>query len=245
MGGKDRLIERIFALTGVSDFLVAAQTMGKGAEVNPANPFAPKTDLNEAQKKFWQTFALGEYQQGLNKQFQKHFSPQELQRVAQFYTSPFRTKILVTLNTEASLVGFHNNKSETYSEVELSKNKITLIQSIINLHKVNPLLEDQKEKLKSEIRRARKLLEILSYGTGGNLKEDLEKNEVFLRDFEIRAIRFFGKAFEQVRESELRELVRVMTDPKVQDAAQLIISYHYYFLEKHLESLTNSQSKSE
>lgn len=242
---KDALIEKIFTRTRMAKFLEMVDQIKGAKDIGPANPFAPSRELGAKKRELWQNFPAAEYSSGFKKQFLELFEARELREIAMFYENPFRSKILVQLNTDALLVGLleklaTRDPTKDLERVAMSRNKVTLLQSVINLHKINPLIEDQREDLKTNIRRQRKLLEILKDGVAGKAREALEANEALLQNFDAKVIRYFGKAFEGVSESELREIVRVMSDKKngelIQNAAQLLVSYHYYFLKKYFQT---------
>ena len=69
-----------------------------------------------------------------------------------------------------------------------------------------------------------------------NEAKEVGKEVVHLEDiykkFNFYILKFLGSKFLDYRESELKEVSRVMTDEAVQRAAQLIVSYHYYFIKE-------------
>lgn len=231
---KAVLVEQILLKSGVADFNVMVKQIKKNETVSPANAFVPKQEFSSEQQAFWSDFPLADYVDGLKKQMERLFALKELETIKTFYTNPFHAKILARFNSDASFVGFWEKLPELeLDQTRLSKNKITLIQSLVNLHKINPLIEDQKKQLRSEVERQKKVLEILKLADETIVRIEKERNEKYLKQFDLLAIKFLGKSFASYRASELREMTRVMRAKEVQDYAQLATNYHYHFLENY------------
>lgn len=226
---KYAVIDSIFEHAGVSDFLEMAATVREGKEAALSNPFVFAAYPLREKRELWLKFFPVEYASGLRKQFMDLFTLKQLDQVARFYENPFRRKILVILNTEAFAGRLFANKTPEL-RAATSKNKMNLIQSLANLHKLNQIFHDQSETLKTRIRKKRKLKSILNKGKPSEVSASLVKEEALLKGFKKRTAFFLARAFEKTRESELREMVRVMKDKTLQDAGQLLVSYHYFFL---------------
>lgn len=241
---KDGVITSIFQKTSVSSFIEMVKAIKEGKVPSASNPFFTQAQSSNEAKEFWKTFPIEEYEKGLRKQFQDLFNFGKLKNVESFYSNPFPAKILLYLNSRASLINLNEKlRADEGEDIKVTKNKLTLIQSLINLHKINPLIEDQKDKLKKEIARSTKLMEILKYGRQSDAGEKLTENEALLDNYDTLMVRYFAKSLSDIRESEIRELVRVMKSSTIQDAGQLIVSYHYYFLDKEMARKTITDTK--
>lgn len=229
---KDEIMSSILSLSEVGSFIDGIKKIKKGKSPSFSNPY--EKELRDDGFIEWKTFPVDEYAAGLKDQFKTQFNIPDLYRAKEFYSDPFKGKILTLLNTKAELHRFMPQLlAGVFKNARASKNKLTLIQSVINLHKINPLIEDQKNKLKNRIKRLRELMEVLENASQTIEAEELRVKERILQEFDGHIIRFYAHALEETREAELRELVRVMKSNKVaQSAGQIFTTYHYFFLDR-------------
>ena len=224
-------VKEVLEKTRIQEFGSFVASVKKNLNPDPTNPYTPYNLLSPRDKSFYKSFDLVEYFSGIQKQLMKNFSVNELSKVAAFYENPFNTKILTHLNSDALLVNAYKELGEAKS-VKLTKAKAQLLQNVLNLHKLNQLIIDQKNELSKELYRKKELLAILETGSSTEVGKEVVHLEDIYKKFNYYILKFLGSKFLDYRESELKEVSRVMTDEAVQRAAQLIVSYHYYFIKE-------------
>lgn len=224
-------VKKVLENTSIQEFGSFVTSVKKNLNPDPTNPYTPDTLLSPRAKSFYKSFDLVEYFSGIQKQLMKNFSVNELSKIAAFYENPFNTKIITHLNSDALLVDAYKDLGEAKS-VKLTKAKAQLLQNVLNLHKLNQLIIDQKNELSKELYRKKELLAILETGSSTEVGKEVVHLEDIYKKFNFYILKFLGSKFLDYRESELKEVSRIMTDEAVQRAAQLIVSYHYYFIKK-------------
>lgn len=222
-------VKKVMEKTRIQEFSEFVASIKKGAVPDPTNPYSPDSVLSPKENSFFKSFDLVRYQTGLIKQLMQNFNVSELQEIEKFYSNPFNSKILTHLNTKALLVGAYQELDQAKLDT-ISKAKARLLQEVLNLHKINLLVVDQKNELSKELYRKKELLAILETGDTTEVGRDVERLEDIYKQFSFYILKYLGNKFENYRDSELKEIARVMTSNTVQNAAQLMVSYHYYFL---------------
>ncbi|MCO4753729.1 MAG: hypothetical protein KC478_04570 [Bacteriovoracaceae bacterium] len=230
---------KVLSNVGILNFVSFVETVKNSQAPRPTNPYAPITALGHKDKSFYISFPANEYLGGLLKQMANLFTVKELQKIAKFYENPFYSKMITHLNTDASLVGVHK-KLDLEKTARITKEKAMLLQKLIGIHNMNPLILDQKKQVKIELNRHVELLKILEMAKTTNTAKEKQKYETILDQFEFLILSYLGTQFEDYKTSELREIIRVMDQKLIQKAAQLFVSYHYYFMEKSLREFNQS-----
>ncbi|MBC77609.1 MAG: hypothetical protein CME64_16510 [Halobacteriovoraceae bacterium] len=222
-------VKKVIEKTRIQEFGEFVASIKKGAVPEPTNPYSPDSALSLKEESFYKSFDLFRYQSGLIKQLMHNFETSELEEIERFYSNPFNAKILTHLNTDAFLVGAYKRLDQAKLS-KLSKNRAKLLQKVLNLHKLNLLVVDQKNELSKELYRKKELLAILETADTTEVGRDVERLEDIYKQFSFYTLKYLGNKFEDYQDTELKEIARIMTSKPVQKAAQLIVSYHYYFL---------------
>lgn len=233
---KTRHIHKLATYLNIFEFINMANMLGDKRKVSPVNPHYPPAagSYNENNWHYWKHYPVNQYSEDMRTVFMNEFTLDELSKSSAFYERPFNSKIFNLLYTKAPLVDFNlHPRASASEELELSEARKKLIKGIIKIYRMDSLLKREKEKLRRNLAKQKKLLEILSKDEEDPLYLKIKNLERDLEEFEELSLVYLGRALADVSDNEILEFFRVCKNPAYGKVGQTILNLHYFLFQKH------------
>lgn len=237
-------IENLLLITGPQDFVSYVQQVQAKAEVNMANPFAPRAELSSESSYYWTYFQGSEYLNELKKQIFSSFTSNEIDEIYKFYKNPFHAKYLIHFNTRARLSGLHNRiGKENIEDLKIIADKMVLTKNLLTTHLLQPIIEKEKELLQKEIDRINQIYSVVKLSNNVTTERELKNYTRYLENYNELILKYYTNSFEEFRKSGMRYMVNAMKDRAlIQKFASIIITYHYFYLLKYQDIFKNKEN---
>jgi hypothetical protein len=201
----------------------------KNDELIPA--YFSYKEPSEFKRKTLVKYDLSSYSTGINKQFNKHLSSNELRNSIKLFKNPFLIKTLKKLDN----ISFDYNQILSHSKGNsLSDSRTNLIKSIYNLTSMQVIVDYEFKKYQLLVNQIAKNKEIL--------KNDKKTQNANMNLVELDPKRFMGLVIISInnelvkyKDVELAEFIRVLKVNKdAQKSIQVYRTYNYLFSQKFI-----------